>query len=75
MTSKGPQQTIGKKKNKGKKGGGGNDKTIGNNVEGEMKKKKVNFPCKICKEYHLTHLYPKIKEPVHVNVEIACYFD
>jgi hypothetical protein len=40
MTSKGPQKPRGKKKNKGKKGGGGNDKMIGNNVEGEMKKKR-----------------------------------
>jgi hypothetical protein len=51
MTPKGPQQPGGKKKGKGKKGGGGNDKKDGNNVEGEKNEnKKVNFPCKLCKE-------------------------
>jgi hypothetical protein len=63
MTPKGPQQPRGKKKGKGKKGGGGNDKKDGNNVEGEKnKKKKVNFPCNLCKGDHLTHLFPKLEE-------------
>jgi hypothetical protein len=70
MTPKGPQQPRGKKKAKGKKGGGGNDKKDGNNVEGEKnEKKKVNFPCNLCKEDHLTHLCPKIEEAQHLLMQ------
>jgi hypothetical protein len=51
---KGNQQTEGKKKQKNKKGKG--DKKAGNNVgEGKNEKRKVNFPCKLCTDDHLTH--------------------
>jgi hypothetical protein len=62
-TSKGPQQPSEKKKGKGKKGSGGNNKKYDKNVEGAKdEKRKVKFPCKICDEYHLTHQFPWMEE-------------
>jgi hypothetical protein len=34
--------------------------------EAKEEKKKVKFPCKICIDDHLTHLYPKIEEVVRI---------
>jgi hypothetical protein len=39
-----------------------NDRSNNNVGEGKKEKKKVNFPCKLCTDDHLTHLYPKLKE-------------
>jgi hypothetical protein len=51
---KGNQKTKGKRKPKNKKGKG--DKKAANNVgKGKNEKRKVNFPCKLCTNYHLTH--------------------
>jgi hypothetical protein len=58
-TLKGPRQLRDKIKGKGKKGGGGNNKKSIKNDEGEKDEKmKVNFPCNICDNDHLTHQYP-----------------
>jgi hypothetical protein len=57
---KGNQQPEGKIKGKGKKGKGGNDKKVANNVgEGKNEKKKVKFSCKLCTDDHLTHQCPQ----------------
>jgi hypothetical protein len=57
------QQSEGKIKGKGKKGKGGNDKKVANNVgEGKNEKKKVKFPCNICTDDHLTHQFPRMEE-------------
>jgi hypothetical protein len=46
MTPKAPQQLKGKNKCKGKIGGGGNGKRVGNNDKGaENINNKGNFPC------------------------------
>jgi hypothetical protein len=70
----GNQQPVGtKKKGQGNnfKGGKNNNKSkddtnndmSNNNVgEGKKEKSKVKFPCKLCKDYHLTHLCQKIEE-------------
>jgi hypothetical protein len=63
---KGTQQPGGKKKGKDKKGGGNNNKNV-NKPEsssggGKKEKRKVKFPCNICKEDHLTHKFPKMEE-------------
>jgi hypothetical protein len=39
-----------------------NDKSNNNVGEGNKEKRKVKFPCNLCKEDHLTHLCPKIEE-------------
>jgi hypothetical protein len=39
-----------------------NDKSNNNVGEGKKEKRKVKFPCKLCKDDHLTHLCPKIEE-------------
>jgi hypothetical protein len=39
-----------------------NDKPNNNVGEGKKEKRKVKFPCKLCKDDHLTHLCPKIEE-------------
>ena len=58
-SQKGNQQLSGKKK-KGKKGEGNQNKQkpMNNADGGKKEKKKVNFPCKLCHEDHLTHLSP-----------------
>ena len=54
-SQKGNQQLSGK--NKGKKGGGNqNKKEPTNDADGGQKyKKRVKFPCKLCHGDHLTH--------------------
>jgi hypothetical protein len=39
-----------------------NDRLNNNASEGKKEKWKVKFPCKLCKDDHLTNLCPKIKE-------------
>jgi hypothetical protein len=39
-----------------------NDRSNNNAGEGKKEKRKVKFPCKLCKYDHLTHLCPKIEE-------------
>ena len=62
-SQKGNQQPSGKKK-RGKKGEGNQNKQKPtNNADGGKKeKKKVKFPCKLCHEDHLTHLYPLMEQ-------------
>jgi hypothetical protein len=66
-----------KKKGRGNnhKGGKNNNKSkdetnndgSNNNVgEGKKEKRKVKFPCKLCKDDHLTHLCPKIEESLRL---------
>jgi hypothetical protein len=43
-----------------------NDRLKFNVGEAKEEKKKVKFPCKICIDNHLTHLYPKIEEVVRL---------
>jgi hypothetical protein len=67
MTPKGTQQPGGKRKGKDKKGGGNNNKNVNKPKSssgggGGGEKRKVKFPCNICKEYHLTHEFPKMEE-------------
>jgi hypothetical protein len=52
----------------GKKGVGDNNNANPNsNANGiEKDKNKVNFPCKLCKDDHLTHLCPKIEEALRL---------
>jgi hypothetical protein len=58
-TPKGPQHLKDKRKGKGKKGVGDNNKSLDKNVEGEKDEKiKVKFPCNICDDDHLTHEFP-----------------
>jgi hypothetical protein len=62
-TLKGPQQLDEKKKGKGKKGSGDNNKKTDKNVEGAKdEKRKVKLPCKLCDEDHLTHQCPRMEE-------------
>jgi len=62
-TSKGPPQPINKRKGKGKKCGGGNNKKLDKNAKGEKdEKRKVKFPCKSCDDDHLTHQFPWMEE-------------
>jgi hypothetical protein len=39
-----------------------NDRSNNNVGEGKKEKWKVKFPCKLCKDDHLTHLCPKLEE-------------
>ena len=59
QTSQKGNQYPGGKKKKGKKGEGNQNKQKpANNADGGKKeKKKVKFPCKLCQEDHLTHLF------------------
>ena len=65
---KGNQQ-LGRNKNKGKnnwKGGNkndndNNDKNMNNGWGDKKPKRKVKFPCKLCKDDHLTHLCPQME--------------
>ena len=70
LDQKGNQQPRRNKK-KGKnnhKGGNKNENANSNhknawNVGGDKQpKRKVKFPCKLCKDDHLTHLCPRIEE-------------
>jgi hypothetical protein len=70
----GNQQPGGNKKkghNNNRKGGknnnkakdNGNNEKMNNNVgEGKKERHKVKFPCKLCIDDHLTHLFPKLAE-------------
>ena len=58
---KGNNSKGGKNNNKAKDDTN-NDRSNNNAGEGKKEKWKVKFPCKICKDDHLTHLCPKIKE-------------
>jgi hypothetical protein len=46
-----------------------NDKSNNNVGEGKKEKRKVKFPCKLCKDDHLTHLCPKIEESLRLIVQ------
>jgi hypothetical protein len=43
-----------------------NDKSNNNDGWGKKEKRKLKFPYKLCKYYHLTHLFPKIKEALRL---------
>ena len=60
QTSQKGNQQPGRKKKRGKKGEGNQkkQKPTKNADGGKKEKKKVKFPCKLCHEDHLTHLYP-----------------
>ena len=67
---KGNQQP-GRNKKKGKnnrkggnknENGNSNDKNRNNSSGGKKTKCKVNFPCKLCKDNHLTHLCPHMED-------------
>ena len=62
-SQKGNQQPGGKKK-RGKKGEGNQNKQkpANNDDGGKKEKKKVKFPCKLCHEYHLTHICPLMEQ-------------
>jgi hypothetical protein len=65
-----PDKNKKKGRNNNRKGGknnkpkdNGNNEKMNNNVgEGKKERRKVNFPCKLCTNYHLTHLCPKLAE-------------
>jgi hypothetical protein len=59
------------KNNKNKKDNNNNNDDKSNNIVGEGKKEKgkVNFPCKLCKYDHLTHLCSKIEEASRIIVQ------
>ena len=70
-------QQPGRNKKKGKnnrKGGNNNENAYSNdknswNFGGEKYPKcKVKFPCKLCKDDHLTHLCPRIEEALRFIV-------
>jgi hypothetical protein len=44
------------------KDNGNNEKTNNNDGEGKKEMSKVKFPCNLCTNDHLTHLFPKIVE-------------
>ena len=70
LDQKGNQQPgRNKKKSKNNRKGGNrnenantNDKNTCNAGGDKQPKRKVKFPCKLCKEDHLTYLYPHIDE-------------
>ena len=78
LNQKGNQQP-GQNKKKGKnnrKGGNrnendNNDKNNKSNAGGDKKPKcKVKFPCKLCGDDHLTHLFPQIEDSLKFIVHI-----
>jgi hypothetical protein len=50
----------GGKNNNKPKDNGNNEKTNNNVGEGKKERRKVKFPCKLCTNDHLTHLFPKL---------------
>jgi hypothetical protein len=56
----------GGKNNNKPKDNDNNEKLNNNFGEGKKERWKVNFPCKICTDDHLTHLCPKIVESVRL---------
>jgi hypothetical protein len=59
---RGNNRKGGKNNNNKSKDDNNNDKSNNNVGEGKKEKWKVKFPCKLCKDDHLTHLCPKIEE-------------
>jgi hypothetical protein len=59
MKGQGNNCKCGKNNNKAKDETN-NDRSNNNASEGKKEKWKVNFPCKLCKEDHLSHLCTKI---------------
>jgi hypothetical protein len=63
---KGTWKPSRKKKGKDKKGGGNDNNNVNKEepsfVGGKKEERKVNFPCELCKEDHLTHEFPKMEE-------------
>ena len=63
-----PGRNRRKGKNNNQKGGNKNENAQNNDKNGrnaggdKQVKRKVKFPCKLCKEYHLTYLCPWIEE-------------
>jgi hypothetical protein len=61
---------VGRNNNNNKaKDDNNNDKSNNNVGEGKKEKRKVKFPCKLCKDDHLTHLCPKIEEASRLIVQ------
>jgi hypothetical protein len=58
---RGNNRKGGKNNNKAKDNSN-NDRLNNNAGEGKKEKRKVKFPCKLCKYDHLTKLFAKIKE-------------
>jgi hypothetical protein len=54
------------KNNNKPKDNGNNEKTNNNDGEGKRERCKVKFPCKLCKNDHLSHLCPKLAEDVRL---------
>ena len=52
----------GRKNNNKPKEKDNNDKSNNNVGEGKKERQKVKFPCKLCIDDHLTHLFPKISK-------------
>jgi hypothetical protein len=48
-----------------------NDRLKVNDGEGKREKKKVKFPCKLCTDDHLTHLFPKIEEATRLLSQLS----
>jgi hypothetical protein len=59
---RGNNQKGGKNNNKAKDDTN-NDRSNNNSCEGKKEKRNVNFLCKLCKYDHLTHLFPKSRNP------------
>jgi hypothetical protein len=53
---------VNNKNNNQNKDNQNNDKSCNNVGEGKKEMQKVKFPCKLCKKYHLTHVFPRIEE-------------
>jgi hypothetical protein len=47
-----------------------NDKNDNNVGEGKKEKRKVKFPCKLCTDDHLTHLFPKLEKVVRLLYQL-----
>jgi hypothetical protein len=55
------KNSKGWRNNKNKPKDNSNNENLNNNVgEGKKERRKVEFPCKICTDDHLTHLCPKL---------------
>ena len=67
-----PKRNRKKGKNNNRKGGNRNENASNNdkndqNAGGDKQaKRKVNFPCKLCKDDHLTYLCPRIDEALRL---------
>jgi hypothetical protein len=64
---RGNNRKCGRNNNNNKPKDNANNDISNNNVgEGKKEKRKVNFPCKICTDDHLTHLCPKLEEVARI---------